>query len=110
MTTKGAPPSPMSIDDLAELAATHCRAGQTVLVLTRGYHWVGRIAAATALQLVIVEATCFVDLGQIADAMAGHFSSEARGRQVPPRQPVAIYRPGSEVIDWPYTLPTKAIG
>lgn len=100
----------LPLEQLEAIAKSHLHVGQTVMVLTRGYHWVGRIASVTALQLVLVQTTCFVNIGQLDAALSGRWDDRAKGRQSPPLAPVAIYRPGSEVIDWPYELPSRPIG
>jgi hypothetical protein len=84
--------------------------GAKVLVLTRGYHWVGEIAAITALSVVLVKATCFVDIGQLDNAFIGKWDADAHGRQVPLRQAVSLFRSSADLIEWPHALPTKAIG
>ena len=81
--------------------------GRNVLVLTRGYHWVGRLVSVSPLRILLADATMFVDVGQIDIACRGEFVGEAHGRQV---GTVSLPATGADVIDWPHTLPTKAIG
>jgi len=84
--------------------------GKPYLLLTRGYHWTGRLVAATALEYVLDEACCFIDVGQLDGAFVGSWSSEARGRPVPSGQHVRITRLGTELIDYAGELPRHAIG
>lgn len=85
----------------------HVIEGALVLVLTRGYHYVGRIASVTALRLVLVDATLFVDVGQIDQAVSGKWGGDAHGRQV---GDVDLYRPGCDCIRYTGALPTRPIG
>ena len=100
----------MIAEQLENVGLNHVKVGQNVMILTRGYHWVGEIAFVSALKIILVKATMFVNIGQIDSAMAGKFDDRAHGRQIPPNQPVEIFRPSADIIDWPHTLPTKAIG
>ncbi len=84
--------------------------GKAYLLLTRGYHWTGRLIASTALEYVLDDACCFVDVGQLDGAFVGQWSSEARGRPVPSGQLVRITRLGTELVDYSGELPRDAIG
>jgi hypothetical protein len=85
----------------------HVVEGALVLVLTRGYHFVGRIVLVTALRLVLVDATMFVDVGQIDLAVKGEWDGNAHGRQVGDAD---LYRPSCDILRFRGALPKAPIG
>ena len=76
------------------------KVGNPYIVLTRGYHYVGRLVHMTALQIILDRATIFVDIGQL-DAVFEGRPREAHGRPIPEGSYARITAIGSELIDWP---------
>jgi hypothetical protein len=85
----------------------HVVVGKNVLILTRGYHYVGKIAYVNALRIVLSQATLFVDVGQIDNAVAGKWDGDAKGRQI---GNVDLLRPNCDTLNYRGDLPNRAIG
>ena len=86
-----------------------CREGNTVLVLTPSYHWVGRIVGVTPFTLILDDAMMFVEVGQIEDACQGRWRN-AHGDPIPSGQLVEVPRPpSSQVIEYRGELPRERI-